>query len=150
MPEFGSIGKARGEQNQDKFTLGDQSFYVELLQMLVHIKESSMLLPGELPQLTVMLSCWDEFKAQNPSILKPQIALATKMPMFYSFLTNNWYSKNLNIIGLSSTGRKLDEKTADEDYLDIGPENFGYWVKSVGDEDKDLTRIISLIYNGKE
>ncbi|GAB2690474.1 hypothetical protein GCM10027037_11890 [Mucilaginibacter koreensis] len=148
MPEFGAIGEARGEENQEKFVLGDQAFYVELLQMLVHIKEKSMLLPKELPQLTIMLSCWDEFKLTNLDLAEPHLALQSKMPMFFNFLKANWQASNLNIIGLSSTEAKLDEKVVNEDYLDIGPENFGYWVQSDGNEEKDLTKIISLIHNG--
>ena len=115
--------------------------------MLVHIKGASFLIPDELPQLTIMLSCWDEYKAAHLEISEPDNALKGKMPLFHAFLRANWLKTKLNIIGLSSTGRKLDEKKPDEDYLDNGPENFGYWIHENGLEDIDLTGIISLIYH---
>jgi len=147
MPNYGEISKTRAEESQDNFQLGDQAFYTELLQMLVRIKEASFLMPSSLPQLTIMLSCWDEYKIDNPDISKPGTALLDKMPLFHTFLHANWPKNKLKTIGLSSTGRKLDEKVPDEDYLDNGPEKFGYLVGTNGIEERDLTAIISLIHN---
>ena len=147
MPEYGDISKNRLEENQENFQIGDQAFYTELLQMLVRIKEASFLFPEQLPRLIIILSCWDEYKSVHPNIYEPEKALANKMPMFHNFLHLNWPDKSLKIIGLSSTGKKLDEKTPDEGYLDNGPEKFGYWVSKAGVENRDLTEIISLIHN---
>lgn len=148
MPDYGDIRKTHAEESQDNFQLGDQAFYTELLQMLTRIKEASFLVPSSLPQLTIMLSCWDEYKKDQPDIHQPDAALLEKMPMFHTFLHANWPKNKLKIIGLSSTGRKLDEKVADEDYLDDGPEKFGYWVRENGQEERDLTGIISLMHHG--
>ena len=147
MPDYGDIGKARAEESQDNFQLGDQAFYTELLQMLVRVKEASLLAPSSLPQLTIMLSCWDEYKTEHPDMHQPVAALLKKMPMFHAFLHANWPKNKLKIVGLSSTGRKLDERVPDEDYLDNGPEKFGYWLGESGQEERDLTGIISLIHH---
>ena len=148
MPEYGEISNFREKESQEKFQIGDQAFFIELLQMLVRIKEASFLVQQQLPQLTIMLSCWDEYMATKLSVAKPDDALKQKMPMLHTFLHTNWLKNNLNIIGLSSTGKKLDEKIPDDDFLDDGPEKFGYWINEKGQEEKDLTGIISLIHHG--
>ena len=147
MPEYGIISKSRAVEEQGSFQIGDQAFYTELLQMLIRIKGASFLMAGTLPPLTIMLTCWDEYRTAHPGIQQPADALKDKMPMFYSFLTGNWPQGALNIIGLSATERKLDQDTPDEDYLDNGPENYGYWITVDGREEKDLTGIVSLIYH---
>ena len=145
LPAYGDIGKTRSEEDQDRFKLGDQAFYVELLQMLVRVKEKSFLAPNQLPQLTIMLSCWDEYKTAHGDVQAPTEALTNELPMLHSFLQANWPPKHLTVIGLSATGRKLDEKIPDEDYLDLGPETFGYWIDEQGEPNADLTEIISLL-----
>ena len=148
MPEFGALVESRSKEGIESFKLADQAFYVELLQMLVHFGESSLLNPAGMSVLTIMLSCYDELKALNTEKMLPLEILKSKMPMLFSFLESNWPVDNLKIIGLSSTERKLNDKIADEDYLDTGPEHFGYWVKPDGHEERDLTQIITLVNNG--
>lgn len=145
MPTYGEVSQIRVEEEQDHFKLGDQAFYIELLQMLVRVKEKSFLAPDQLPRLTIMLSCWDEYKETHPAAVIPSETLAGELPMFHCFLLSNWPSTHLQVIGLSSTGRKLDKNIPDDDYLDYGPEKFGYWIDETGQEHSDLTEIISLM-----
>jgi hypothetical protein len=59
--------------------------------------------------------------------------------MFAEFITANWKENRLLVYGLSSLGKSLNPEISDDEYLDKGPENFGYVVTSDGLHEKDLT-----------
>ena len=119
--------------------ISEAAFYVELLQTLAYIKGLSTFSPVSQPNLTVVLSCWDELDLPEDQV--PSTLLQERLPMLFDFLNNNWQNESLSIIGLSSTEKSLTDDP-DEDFMDKEPINFGYFVDKGGSRNKDLTSLI--------
>jgi Double-GTPase 1 len=118
---------------------------VELLQILVHAGELSIARPLMRPRLAVALSCWDELDSQ----VAPRAELWARVPFVAAFLEANWRSESLSIWGLSSLGKALRKDIADDEYLERGPEEFGYVVREDGRHSADLSEPISWLISGK-
>lgn len=116
--------------------MSEAAFYVELLQTLTYIKGLSTFSPIGQPNLTVVLSCWDELDL--PKYQVPSTLLQERLPMLFDFLNNNWQSESLSTLGLSSTEKSLTDEPDDE-FIDKQPINFGYYVDKNGDSQRDLT-----------
>lgn len=126
--------------------------FVELLQAGLAVSRRGILRKRKEPVLLVVLSCWDELAGTEiGEKIIPHDVLRRKLPMFAEFLAANWESDSLRVYGLSSLGKSLDEKNSDDEYLDFGPENFGYVVTPEGEREKDLTlpivNLLGLIRN---
>lgn len=120
--------------------ISDNAFFVELLQMLLFAKQVPLKQNITIPQLMVVLSCWDALKLDEGTT--PVMLLKSKLPLFYEFISNLWNEKDLDIVGLSSTGKTLSDKKSDDEYLSDSPENFGYIILPDGKKEKDLTILI--------
>lgn len=120
--------------------ISDNAFFVELLQMLLFAKQVPLKQNITIPQLMVVLSCWDALKLDEETT--PVMLLKSKLPLFYEFVSNLWNEKDLDIVGLSSTGKTLSDKKSDDEYLSDSPENFGYIILPDGKKEKDLTILI--------
>lgn len=120
--------------------ISDNAFFVELLQMLLFAKQVPLKQNITIPQLMVVLSCWDALKLDEGTT--PVMLLKSKLPLFYEFVSNLWNEKDLDIVGLSSTGKTLSDKKSDYEYLSDSPENFGYIILPDGKKEKDLTILI--------
>lgn len=120
--------------------ISDNAFFVELLQMLLFAKQVPLKQNITIPQLMVVLSCWDALKLDEGTT--PVMLLKSKLPLFYEFVSNLWNEKDLDIVGLSSTGKTLSDKKSDDEYLSDSPENFGYIILPDGKKEKDLTILI--------
>lgn len=122
--------------------------FVELLQALLATSQRGIVKKRKDPILVIILSCWDEIKGRDMTKSPPPIeVLRQKIPMFAEFITANWEENKLLVYGLSSLGKPLDPETPDEEYLDKGPENFGYIVNSYGQHEKDLTYPLISVLN---
>ncbi|ERM80842.1 hypothetical protein P872_11845 [Rhodonellum psychrophilum GCM71 = DSM 17998] len=116
--------------------VSEAAFYVELLQTLAYIKGLSTFSPISQPNLTVVLSCWDELEIPEGQV--PSTLLQERLPMLFDFLNNNWQNESLAVIGLSSTEKSLTDEPDDE-FIDKEPINFGYYINKKGDSQRDLT-----------
>ncbi len=138
-PESVSQGTSQhGLRGEDVNRWSDAAALVELLQILIFIRRSGMIDAISEPTLTVVLSCWDELPDAQPST--PSDVLYKRAPLLASFVHAIWKSESLNVIGLSAQGRELSPSAIDEDYVDLGPEHFGYVVLSNGRHSNDLTQ----------
>lgn len=124
--------------------LADQARVVELLQILLHTKNVGTLNQVFKPQLTVLLSCWDEI-ANVKAGETPQSVFARHLPLVHSFIAANWLRSSYAVFGLSALEKELTDKKADGGYVDKGPEAFGFVVKSDGKHSKDLTLPIRFL-----
>ena len=113
--------------------LSDQARLIELLQMLIQTRLTHDRDQDRLPQLLIMLTCWDEMEKE----IRPVDFLRQLLPMFHDFVLSIW--KGSLVFGLSALGRRLDKAIADNDYVTHGPENFGYVVLENGSRCSDLT-----------
>ncbi|CAA9200820.1 TRAFAC clade GTPase domain-containing protein [Flavobacterium collinsii] len=118
--------------------ISDQSFFIELLQILLHFKGHDYHILNEKVKLTVVLTCWDEMNTTD----KPYDILKSKLPLLLNFVESNWSSELLKIVGLSAQGFPLDTIENKEKYLTEGPEQFGYLVLSDGTQSNDITQLI--------
>ncbi|MBZ9603342.1 TRAFAC clade GTPase domain-containing protein [Phyllobacterium chamaecytisi] len=121
--------------------MSDQARMVELLQILLFANASSDP-PVEKPNLSVLLTCWDEL----PDGFTPQSALASRMPMLESFIRCNWTAPIF--MGVSALERPLSPHERDAEYVARGPEEFGYIVESDGTKSQDLTIAIDRLLRG--
>jgi len=111
----------------------DQARLIELLQILLFLRGTSLERKLESPTLTLLLTCWDELDAHG----SPEELLSKYLPMLYSFVKSNW--ENVIILGLSALGRTLAPKVSDAEYATKGPEQFGFVVCEDGSFTPDLT-----------
>jgi hypothetical protein len=126
--------------------VSDNAFFVELLQMLLCTKQTSIKQSITIPKLMVVLSCWDALNLSEGKI--PSALLKEKLPLFYEFIRTVWDENSLDTVGLSSTEKALDSKKSDDDYLNNSPSNFGYVILPNGEKEKDLTLLISKAIGG--
>jgi hypothetical protein len=123
--------------------LTEPSFYVELLQILLHVKGKSVLKSVKLPRLTVALSCWDTLELPKTGI-KPAAELYERLPFLANFLEAAWEPENWRVLGLSSLGKTLSGDVPDLDFVDAGPAAAGYVVLPSGEHHRDLTLLITF------
>lgn len=117
--------------------LSDQARLIELLQMLVYIREAGRAEPLRSPHLTVLLSCWDELSVDGC----PQDILRERLPMLSDFIASTWAEPS--VMGLSALGKPLSHIAPDMEYVSRGPEQFGFVVLPDGTQSSDLTLPIS-------
>lgn len=116
--------------------ISEAAFFIELLQTLSYIKGLSTFNKIDKPNLTVVLSCWDELNLLKDTV--PLTLLQERLPMLSDFLINNWHKDSLSILGVSSTEKSLTDKPDDE-YIDQTPIKFGYIINKTGERQNDLT-----------
>lgn len=116
----------------------EQSRFVEFLQLLLYARGVGIGARLSAPPLGIVLSCWDEL-SQSEQKQKPEQVLHSRLPLFSDFLEANWLPEARFVIGLSSLERPLDDKKPDEDFINQGPEHFGYVIDPAGNHTRDLT-----------
>jgi GTPase SAR1 family protein len=125
----------------EDFEIADQSFFIELLQILLQIKGHNYHLKIDSIKLTIVLTCWDELHTED----SPQLRFRKQLPLLLNFIEANWHRDSYRIFGLSSQEFKLDTQEAKDKYLDEGPENFGYLIKPDESKTKDITLLITEV-----
>jgi hypothetical protein len=135
----------RQEENEKPLELSEPMKIVDLLQILLHIKGISITKKIATLKLTVVLSCWDLLKIQEEAL--PAEVLKQHLPLVYGFLQANWLPESLEVIGLSSLGKDLDQTKRDHDYILKGAEAFGYLILPNGAKTQDLTLVIQHFGN---
>lgn len=119
-------GVVRGMSGPAEWDANAQT--VELLQLLLYTAGQGLTQPLTTPRLTVLLSCWDELG----ETASPRDVLRRRLPLVASFLDANWAPEALAVWGLSSLEHPLSNSEPAEDYLDHGPERFGYVIAPEG------------------
>ncbi len=125
---------------EKKYAISDQSAFIELLQILLHVKKHNYHFKISNIKLTVVLTCWDELETED----LPRSKFLECLPLLLNFIESNWELNKINIIGLSAQGFNLSIKENQEKYRIEGSENFGYIINSDGTETKDITKLISV------
>jgi hypothetical protein len=111
-----------------------QARLVELLQMLLHARHLHE--PRQFPALIVLLSCWDEPGLADGT--RPDAELKARLPLLWSFINTRWGSRSA-VFGLSALETALNTEKANEEFINRGPEHFGYVVDPQGKRTNDLT-----------
>ena len=123
----------RGENKT--FQLSDQARLIELLQMLAHVRSAHDGHPGQMPNILVLLTCWDEMEIEYEE--RPVDVLRLYLPMLCDFIGSNW--KDFLVFGLSALVERLDKEEPNMNYVTQGSEQFGYVVLEDGTCSPDLT-----------
>ena len=126
------------------FRLSDQARMIELLQILLYTRRVGTLKRIAAPSLGILLSCWDEIGGLQ-SNARPADLLKERAPLLYEFVTANWPDEKRAVFGLSALEKPLREDSHDSEYVDRGPESFGYVVRNDGTHTSDLTLPISSL-----
>ncbi|MFY0563555.1 hypothetical protein ACN28E_06890 [Archangium lansingense] len=124
------------------------AYWVELLQLLLHVAGVGQIARIRRPRLAVLLSCYDEFEKVEPGKVwvPPRQALAAHLPLVSSFIESNWAADALSIWGLSALGRPLESNGAEETFIDEGPEKQGWVIPPEGGiPDPDLSRPLAWL-----
>lgn len=117
--------------------------WVELLQILLHVAGLGTASRLRRPRLAVLLSCYDEL---NEGPEPPRSVLARRLPLVSSFLESNWSSEAVSVWGLSALGRLLEKGSANEDFINDGPEAQGWVIPPMGgDRDHDLSKPLAWL-----
>lgn len=119
------------------------AYWVELLQLLLHVSGQGSVRRIALPRLTILLSCYDEL---GPTTLTPAERLADKLPLLSAFISSVWHPEAVSVWGLSALGRALDKNSQDEVFQNEGPESQGWVIApSGGEPDADLTKPLAWL-----
>lgn len=139
-----SLNQERSKAEQRQAGSWDaNAYWVELLQILLHVAEKGTVSKIVRPRLAVLLSCYDEFDSEG---LTPSHVLTRKLPLVSSFIENNWSTGSATIWGLSALGCPLVSSSSDEKFIDQGPETQGWIVPpSGGAKDSDLTKPLAWL-----
>lgn len=121
--------------------------HVELLQVLLAMSGRGLLKTIGKPNLLVLLSCWDELvragEVSNGDL--PGDVLHRLMPMLSEFIGSNWQKQAFTVYGLSSLEKTLDSKNSDDEFRNLGPENFGFVIEPDGTKNSDLTLPVAAL-----
>lgn len=134
-------GFAKQDKKEKKTIISgtsDQSHFIELIQVLLHARDTGMKELIETPRLLIALTCWDELETDR----KPEEVLQRKMPLFYQFIAANWSPEKFEVVGVSAQEFPLKTQENRDKYMNELPENFGYLVLNDNPKEKDLTRLI--------
>jgi len=118
--------------------ISGQARLIELLQMLSFARGAA--LPR--PRLMVVLTCWDELGLDGT----PAEALAGHLPLLSAYCRTHW--PDPAVLGLSALGKPLSPHRRDDDYVNLGPESFGYVILPDGSRSADLTLPVQLLLDG--
>lgn len=142
----GLLKSAGGDSSHDlprKSGWDANAYWVELLQLLLHVSGHGTVQRLHRPRLTVLLSCYDEL---GPSEATPKQRLAEKLPLLAAFIGSVWAPEAVSVWGLSALGRALEEKGQDEAFIDEGPEHQGWVIPSSGGApDADLAKPLAWL-----
>lgn len=127
-----------GSVDTQEFSLSDQSSYIELLQIFLHVKGQDAHFKNSTTKLTIVLTCWDEINAAHT----PKELLQKDMPLLFEFIESNWVNEKIIIIGLSSLGLSLQDSGSKEKYLLEGSEKFGYVISDDSEKVQDIAELI--------
>lgn len=134
-------GERPGVESSDvEDKLSDESFFIELLQILLYARNFDYHHINDRIKLTVVLTCWDEMNTKD----NPRILLQSKLPLLLEFMESNWDEKYLNLVGLSAQGLSLKSAENKEKYEIDGPEEYGYIILPDGTKVNDITQLIEL------
>lgn len=139
---LGAVATER--EGNDRIGPSDQASLVDFLQWLAFVRGTGSLNPIADPPLMLLLSCWDELPAEQAGLVPAEV-LRSRMPLVSAFVQANWRPAALHVMGLSALGRALDDKVVDEDFVDRGPDRFGYVVLADGSREPDLTLSIAAL-----
>jgi len=135
-----NIKKSNDEdESPDLYSISEQTSFIELLQILLDIKQFDYHSINSTIKLTVVLTCWDEMGQDG----MPSNFLKEKLPLFVDFIESNWNKDAVKYLGLSALGFSLKLPENKEKYRVYGPEKFGYLIFSDGTDTNDLTELIN-------
>ena len=129
---------APAERDEARLSVWDaNAMWVELMQLLLHVAGIGSVRRVKEKRLCVLLSCFDELDVGERV---PIDVLRDHLPLFAAYLESVWAPEELSVWGLSALGQPLDKHSADEGFIDDGPEEKG-WVAlpDGGARDPDLT-----------
>ena len=115
---------------------------VELLQILRHERQRNAPFGGTLPDLTVVLSCWDEIP-DLAECVTPREILGQQIPLLDSYVVSNWRDARSRVVGLSAQGRPLDTADPDPEFIDRGPQEMGYMIREDGSRTGDISELLA-------
>lgn len=97
---------------------------IELLQLLLAVRELGIQQPLRHPRLKLVLTLWDELGTAD----RPEQALAARLPLLLQFARSNWIPEALEVWGLSAQGFRLDTPENQDKYQDGTPSEYAYVV----------------------
>lgn len=119
------------------------AYWVEKLQILLHVARIGTVKALKTPRLAILLSCYDELEEIDTPPMK---VLSNKLPLLASYIRNNWTKESVSVWGLSALGQNLSSSSQSDAFIDNGPETQGWLVSPEGGNRKtDLTLPIEWI-----
>lgn len=127
------------------FKWDSNAYWVEKLQILLHVAQKGTVQKAKFPRLAVLLSCYDELEETGET---PREILLKRLPLLSSFIESNWSEDSFAVWGLSSLGASLSSECVTEAFLDEGPDTHGWVVPPDSTaKNSDLTLPIQWVLN---
>lgn len=105
------------------------AYWVELLQILLHVAGLGTVRRLQTPRLAVLLSCYDELATTDKL---PWNVFAEHLPLVSAFIISLWDADAVSVWGLSALGCPLDQNSNNESFIDDGPEKQGWIIPPEG------------------
>ncbi|MEM5292735.1 hypothetical protein VSR82_00065 [Burkholderia sp. JPY481] len=134
----------QGKWNDRVIRWDANAYWVEMLQLLLHVAGHGTVNQLHLPKLAVLLSCYDELDTDTRV---PQQMLAERLPLVSEFIKAVWLPSAASVWGLSALGRPLSTDSHNEEFIDNGPETQGWIVDPCGNHSTDLTAPLAWLLN---
>lgn len=123
------------------------AYWVELLQILLHIAGVSTVSRCKQPNLAVLLSCYDD-EVETDDLL-PHEVLAKRLPLVAAFINSLWTPNAVSIWGLAALGCTLEPNSENESFINEGAEYQGWIITPEGQKDTDLSRPLAWLLEAK-
>jgi hypothetical protein len=147
IEHLGNSEKDRNDNAARLIKWDANAWWVELVQILLHVAGLGQVTRLRHPRLAVLLSCYDELKMTDAP---PREVLAESLPLVSSFIESTWAAEAVSIWGLSALGCLLEKNSEDERFIDEGPEFQGWVVPPGGGaRDTDLTYPLAWLMGGR-
>ena len=140
------VDSVNGSTDDDgEFTISDQGFLIELLQMMLYVKGLGIAKRVNMPKLAVVLTCWDVIEIETGDTPAQILGKNDVLPLLSEFIHSVWSESSVEIYGMAPQGKELSPETPDEDFVDDGAENRGFIILPDGQQDPDITLLISRL-----
>lgn len=120
------------------------AYWVELIQILLHVSNIGCVNKISTPKVAILLSCYDELPEEKIG-KTPKETLRVYLPLLHSFIFSNMHENCATVWGLSSLGCSLTEEGNSDAFIDEGPETQGWVVNPTGEKSDDLSAPIAWL-----
>jgi double-GTPase-like protein len=125
--------------DRTEYKISDEVLFTELLQVLSFAK-CARASDGSNSKIIIALTCYDEIETKAQTPLK---VFTEALPLLSQYISSNWSSRDIKVIGVSALGLDLNIEENSKKYIEKGHDKFPFVVLQDNNERiYDLTHLI--------